>query len=167
VDALRFQRLARQAHGELEGGDPKTAVAHLEEALKLWHGDPLAEFAGEPWAVPAAARLTEAHDLALEDRAGAWLLLGRHARAASELEAMVQDRPLRERRWEQLIVAAYRSGRQADALRAYQRCRTVLGDELGLEPGPGLRRLEKAVLAQDPALDWEPAGPELVPSSVK
>jgi DNA-binding SARP family transcriptional activator/energy-coupling factor transporter ATP-binding protein EcfA2 len=158
VDALRFQRLARQAHSELEAGDPAAAVARLEQALALWRGDPLAEFAGEPWAVPAAARLTEAHDLALEDRAGAWLVLGKHAQATSELEAMVQDRPLRERRWEQLIVAAYRSGRQADALRAYQRCRTVLGDELGLEPGPGLRRLEAAVLAQDPALDWEPAG---------
>ena len=68
-------------------------------------------------------------------------------------------RPLREQRWGQLIVAAYRCGRQADALRAYQRCRTVLADELGLEPGRGLRRLEAAVLAQDPSLDWYPAGP--------
>ena len=159
VDALRFQTLARQAHGDLEAGDPRTAVAHLDEALALWHGDPLAEFAGEPWAVPVAARLTEAHDLALEDRVDAWLTLGQHAQAASELEAMVQARPLRERRWEQLIVVAYRSGRQADALRSYQRCRTILADELGLEPGPGLRRLEAAVLAQDPSLDWRPASP--------
>jgi predicted ATPase len=109
--------------------------------------------------VPAVARLAEVYDLAAEDRVEAWLALGGHAQAAAELEAMVAARPLREQRWGQLIVAAYRCGRQADALRAYQRCRTVLADELGLEPGPGLRRLEAAVLAQDPSLDWYQAGP--------
>jgi DNA-binding SARP family transcriptional activator len=157
VDALRFQMLARRAHNDLAGGQPAAAATRLEDAFALWHGDPLAEFADEPWAVPAMARLTEAHDLATEDRIGAWLALGRHAEAVAELEAMVETRPLRERRWGQLIVAAYRCGRQADALRAYQRCRTVLADELGLEPGPELRRLEAAVLAQDPSLDWRPA----------
>jgi DNA-binding SARP family transcriptional activator len=162
VDALRFQALTRKAHDDLTAGDPVAAAAGLEEALALWHGDPLAEFAGEPWAVPAAARLSEAHDLALEDRIDAWLELGKHAQAAAELEAMVQARPLRERRWEQLIVTAYRSGRQADALRAYQRCRAVLASELGLEPGPGLRRLEAAVLAQDPSLDWRPASAAVI-----
>ena len=157
VDALRFQALARQAHNDLAGRQPAAAAAQLEAAFALWHGDPLAEFADEPWAVPAAARLTEAHDLAAEDRIGAWLALGRHAEAVAELEAMVEARPLRERRWGQLIVAAYRCGQQADALRAYQRCRTILAEELGLEPGPELRRLEAAVLAQDPSLDWQPA----------
>src|SRR6516164_7867692 len=93
----------------------------------------------------------------MEDRIDASLALGGHAQAAAELEAMVQARPLRERRWAQLIVAAYRCGRQADALRAYQRCRTVLSGELGLEPGPELRRMEAAVLAQDSSLDWQPA----------
>ena len=136
---------------------PPPPSTRLEDAFALWHGDPLAEFADEPWAVPAVARLTEAHDLATEDRIGAWLALGRHAEAVAELEAMVEARPLRERRWGQLIVASYRCGRQADALRAYQRCRTVLAEELGLEPGPELRRLEAAVLAQDPSLDWRPA----------
>src|SRR5690348_8467406 len=154
VDAPRFQALARQAHNDLAGGQPAAAAAGLEDALALWRGDPLAEFAGEPWAVPVVARLTEAHDLATEDRIDAWLALGRHARAAAELEAMVEVRPLRERRWGQLIVATYRCGRQADALRAYQRCSTLLDQELGLEPGPELRRLEAAVLAQDTALDW-------------
>jgi len=101
------------------------------------------------------ARLTEAHDLATEDLIDAWLALGRHAQAAAELEAMVEARPLRERRWGQLIVATYRCGRQADALRAYQRCRAVLASELGLEPGPELRRLEAAVLAQNPSLGWQ------------
>jgi DNA-binding SARP family transcriptional activator len=156
IDALRFQALARQAHLDLAGGDPAAAAARAEAALALWQGEPLAEFAGEPWAVPVAARLTEARDIALEDRADAWLELGQHTRAAAELEDMVAARPLRERRWAQLMLASYRSGRQADALRAYQRCRAVLGDELGVEPGPQLRRLETAVLAQDPSLDWRP-----------
>ena len=156
IDALRFQALARQAHNDLAAGQPAAAAARLEDAFVLWQGDPLAEFAGESWAVPAAARLTEAHDLAAEDRIDAWLALGRHAEAAAELEAMVGARPLRERRWGQLIVATYRCGRQADALRAYQRCRTVLAEELGLEPGPELRRLEAAVLAQDASLGWQP-----------
>src|SRR6516165_6979734 len=158
VDALRFQALAKKAHNDLAGGRPAAAAAGLEDALALWRGEPLAEFAGEPWAVPVVARLTEAHDLATEDRIDAWLALGRHAQATAELEAMVEARPLRERRWGQLIVAAYRGGRQADALRAYQRCRAVLAGELGLEPGAELRRLEAAVFAQDSALDWHPAG---------
>jgi DNA-binding CsgD family transcriptional regulator/tetratricopeptide (TPR) repeat protein len=153
VDALQFQALARQAHNHLAAGQPVATATRLEEALTLWQGDPFAEFAGESWAMPAVAQLTEAYDLATEDRIDAWLALGRHAEAAAELEAMVEARPLRERRWGQLIVAAYRCGRQADALRAYQRCRTMLAGELGLEPGPELRRLEAAVLAQDLSLD--------------
>jgi len=156
VDALRFRALARQAHDDLAAGQLAAAAARLEAALALWRGDPLPEFVGEPWAVAAVARLVEAHDLAAEDRIDAWLALGEHAQAAAELEAMVQARPLRERRWAQLITATYRCGRQGDALRAYQQCRAVLAGELGLEPGPGLRRLEAAVLAQDPALDWHP-----------
>jgi DNA-binding SARP family transcriptional activator/DNA-binding CsgD family transcriptional regulator/tetratricopeptide (TPR) repeat protein len=156
VDALRFQALAQRAHKDLTEDRPAAAAAGLADALALWRGDPLAEFAGESWAVPVVARLVEAYDLAVEDRVDAWLALGGHAQAAAELEAMVAARPLRERRWAQLIVAAYRCGRQADALRAYERCRAVLAGELGLEPGPELRRLQTAVLAQDPSLDWEP-----------
>ena len=144
VDALQFQALARQAHNDLAADQPAAAAAHLEDAFALWRGDPLPEFAGEPWAVPVVARLAEAHDLAAEDRISAWLALGRHAEAATELEAMVQACPLRERRWGQLIVATYRCGRQADALSAYQRCRTVLAGELGLEPGPAGRRTARA-----------------------
>jgi DNA-binding SARP family transcriptional activator len=157
VDALRFQALARQARTDLAGSQPTVAATRLEDALALWRGDPLPEFAGEPWALPVVAGLTEARDLAAEDRIDAWLALGGHAQAAAELEAMVAACPLRERRWAQLVVAAYRCGRQGDALRAYQRCRAVLAAELGLEPGPELRRLETAVLAQDPSLDWQPA----------
>ena len=158
VDAMRFQALARQARLDLAAGDPEGADAHIEAALELWRGEPLVEFAGESWAVATAARLIEAYDLVLEDRIDAWLELGRHPQAAAELEGLVAARPLRERRWGQLMVASYRSGRQADALRAYQRCRAVLADELGLEPGPELRRLEAAILAQEPSLDWRPSG---------
>src|SRR6516162_2682442 len=156
VDALRFQALARKAQDDLAAGRAAAAAARLEDAFALWRGDPLAEFAGEPWAGPAVARFTEAYDLAAEDRIDAWLALGRHADAVAELEAMVGARPWRERRWGQLIVASYRCGQQADALRAYQRCRTMLAGELGLEPGPELRRLEAAVLAQDASLGWQP-----------
>jgi DNA-binding SARP family transcriptional activator len=163
VDALRFQALARQAQDDLGASQPAAAAAHLEEALAVWGGDPLAEFAGEPWAIPAVARLTEAHDLALEDQVDAWLALGAHDRAAAELEAMVEASPLRERRWGQLIVATYRCGRQADALRAYQRCRSVLAADLGLEPGPALRQLEAAVLAQDISLEWRPVAATIAP----
>jgi DNA-binding SARP family transcriptional activator len=123
VDALRFQALARKAHDDLEVGRAAPAAAGLADALALWRGDPLAEFAAEPWAVAAATRLVEAYDLAAEDRGEAWLALDGHAQAAAELEALVAARPLRERRWAQLMVAAYRCGRRADALGAYQRCR--------------------------------------------
>jgi DNA-binding SARP family transcriptional activator len=159
VDVLRFRALVRQANADLAAGQAEAAAQRLDEALSAWRGDPLQEFASQPWALPVAASLEEAHDLAAEDRIDAWLSLGRHTTAVAELEAMVARRPLRERRWQQLIVAAYRCGSQADALRAYQRCRAVLDTELGLEPGPELRRLESAVLAQDPLLDWRPPTP--------
>ena len=155
VDAPRFAALARRAHDELDR-QPQRAADTLDAALALWRGEPFAEFSTEAWALPLVARLTEAHDLAEEDRIDAWLALGRHAQAAAELEPLVEARPLRERRWGQLMLASYRCGRQGDALRAYQRCRTVLADELGVEPGAALRRLEAAVLAQDPSVDWRP-----------
>ena len=157
VDASRFLGLVAEAHELLVRGVAEHAAEQLDIALGLWRGDPLAEFAREPWAVAFVSRLEEAHDGVLEDRVEAWLALGRHDRAIAELEEMVRVRPLRERRWGQLIVATYRCGRQGDALRAYQRCRTVLADDLGIDPGPELRRLEQAVLAQDPALEWRVA----------
>jgi DNA-binding SARP family transcriptional activator len=153
VDGLRLLQTVAEGRDLLDAGMAEEAAERLDDALRLWRGQPLAEFGSEPWAVATAARLADARDSAREDRIDAWLALGRHTRAASELEEMVQERPLRERRWAQLILATYRSARQADALRAYQRCRVVLGNELGIEPGPELRRLEAAVLAQDPSLD--------------
>jgi DNA-binding SARP family transcriptional activator len=153
VDGLRFLEIVAAGRELLDAGMAQEAAERLDDALRLWRGQPLAEFESEPWAVATAARLADTRDSALEDRIDAWLALGRHTRAASQLEEMVQERPLRERRWAQLVLATYRSGQQADALRAYQRCRVVLADELGIEPGPELRRLEAAVLAQDRSLD--------------
>jgi DNA-binding SARP family transcriptional activator len=166
LDGLAFLKMVAEGRDLLDAGMAEDAAARLEDALRLWRGQPLTGFESEPWAVAPAARLTDARDTALEDRMDAWLVLNRHTRAASELEEMVQERPLRERRWAQLILATYRSGRQADALRAYQRCRVVLGDELGIEPGPELRRLEAAVLAQDPSLDLATVevGPQPAPT---
>src|SRR6185436_19692330 len=104
-------------------------------------------------AVAEATRLSELQRAASEEMADAELACGRHAEAVAELEAMVAAEPLRERRWAMLMLALYRSSRQADALRTYQRARTLLGDELGIEPGPELRALEVAIATQDPSLD--------------
>ena len=109
-------------------------------------------------------RLEESRFTAIEDRVDADLLLGRHAELIGELEALVQEHPLRERFWAQLMTALYRSGRQADALRAYQRARTVLAEQLGIDPGPELKQVEEAVLAQDSALA-SPAQPAPVVAS--
>jgi DNA-binding SARP family transcriptional activator len=154
VDGTRFLGLAARGRELLDAGRAHEAANNLDLALAQWRGPALVEFHTEGWAVATAARLTEARETALEDRVDAWLAQGRHAQAVSDIEALVRASPLRERRWAQLILATYRSGRQADALRAYQRGRTVLADELGIEPGPELRRLESAVLAQDPRLEF-------------
>ena len=98
-------------------------------------------------------RWIEGHAALVEDRADALLATGRAAEIIGELEAAVAEAPLRERRWGQLMLALYRAGRQGDALGAYQRARTLLADELGVDPGPELRRLETAIVAQDAALD--------------
>ena len=156
VDAYRFLSLSRAGRELLAEGYADEAVVRLDRGLGEWRGEPFVEFASERWAVPMVARLTEAYDATTEDRIDAWLTLGRHSQAVPELEEMVKAKPFRERRWGQLILANYRSGSQAEALRAFQRCRTVLGEELGIETGPELRRLESAVVAQDPSLDWRP-----------
>jgi hypothetical protein len=153
VDVLDFERLARSGRCASEEGDAELADRVLTNACDLWLGEPLAEFAAEAWAAPIVARLVEAHETAVEDRIDAWLTLGRHVAAATELERLVDESPLRKRRWAQLMLALYRSHRQADSLRAFQRCRSLLGEELGIDPGPELRALEQAVLAQDPGLN--------------
>jgi DNA-binding SARP family transcriptional activator len=128
------------------------ALARLDEALGLWHGRALGDLADEPWAQPAAVRLEELRLAAMEARFALHLDAGRHAVVVGDLEAAATAHPLRERFAAQLVLALYRSGRQADALRAYERTRAHLADELGLDPGPELARLATQVLEQDPAL---------------
>src|SRR6266705_1157504 len=159
VDALRFERLRRDGHEALAAGRHVQAAATLREALELWRGQALAEFATEPFAAANATRLEELRLGALEDRIEAELALGAHARLVGELEALATEQPLRERLHALLMRALYAAGRQADALAAYQRVRRALAERAGLDPGPELRRVEKAVLAQDPALTAAPAAP--------
>lgn len=152
VDAHRFVALAQEGRARLDA-DPASAAELLDAALALWRGMPLPDLADSDLGRAEATRLVEAREIALEDRVDAALALGHHEDAVVALEPAVADQPLRERRWGQLVIALYRSGRQGEALRAYQRAREVLRDELGIEPGPALRRLEAAVLAHDPSLD--------------
>jgi DNA-binding SARP family transcriptional activator/ABC-type glycerol-3-phosphate transport system substrate-binding protein len=152
IDAVRFERLAAEGRALLPS-DPDTARARLGEALALWHGEPYAGVADESFAQPEIRRLDELHLRAREDRLEADLALGRHADVIDELQALVAQEPLRERLRGQLMVALYRAGRQAEALRIYGEGRRVLGDELGIDPGPELQQLEGWILRQDPRLD--------------
>ena len=155
VDVGRFAELAAAGRAALAAGDPTAGSTLLAEALALWRGEALAEFAYEDFARAEIVRLTEERASVLEDRMEADLACARHAELVAELEEAVAAEPLRERRRSQLMIALYRSGRQADALRQFQEARRVLGDELGLEPGPELSRLEASMLAHDPALELD------------
>ncbi len=148
VDAWRFER-AVSAAASLP---PPDAARALDEALRWWRGPPYAEYAGQPWVEAETVRLTELRGVARERLLAARMQLG-DAAVVGELEALVVDDPLREERWRLLVLALYRSQRQADALAALRRARAVLAEELGVDPGPGLRALEAEVLAQSPALD--------------
>lgn len=156
LDASRFQTDAAAGRALLAEGRPAEARRRLEEALSLWRGPALADFAFETFARAEAARLEELRLVAVEDRLQALIDLGSHAQAVPEAEALAAASPLRERLWELLMLALYRSGRQADALRAYQSVRRILGEELGIEPSPSLRALEADVLAQSPSIEWYP-----------
>jgi ABC-type transport system substrate-binding protein/DNA-binding SARP family transcriptional activator len=158
LDARRFERLVEQGRGALARNAPDQAAASLRAALELWRGRALADLADGAGPRIEAARLEELRLSAIEDRIDADLALGRHADVVSELEALVAVHPLRERLHGQLMIALYRSGRQAEALQAYQAARRMLVEELGLEPGPALQRLERAILQQDVSL--EPPGPK-------
>ena len=144
-----FRRCVAQA----ADADPATAAARLREALALWRGPALADLAYEPFAQAHAAQLEELRFSALEQRIDADLAVGEHAQLVGELEALAAQHPLRERLRGQLMLALYRSGRQADALAAYQAARTTLVEELGIEPGRALRDLHQAILGQDEELD--------------
>ncbi|HMK93706.1 MAG TPA: AfsR/SARP family transcriptional regulator, partial [Thermoleophilia bacterium] len=160
LDLDRFQRLAAEANG----AEPEEAADTLREALALWRGPPLADLAYHSFAQAPIRRLEELRLAVLERRLDADLALGRHADVIGELEALVAQEPLHERFRAQLMLALYRSGRQADALEAYRAARDTLVDELGIEPGPALRALEQMILRQDQALDLEP--PEAAQRSV-
>jgi DNA-binding SARP family transcriptional activator len=153
VDVLRFERAIAGARlARSEGAAPDAVSRAFRDALDLWVGPALADINGEPFVVGERRRLEELRLVATEDYFAAELAGARHADAVGELERMVDRYPLRERLWELLITALYRSGRQADALAAYQRLRRILLDELGIEPSAPLRQLEHEVLVQDAGL---------------
>jgi class 3 adenylate cyclase/DNA-binding SARP family transcriptional activator len=159
LDLARFQRLVEEARR-----NPSGAAALLGEALDLWRGPALAEFAHEPFARGERIRLEELRLQAIEERVDADLALGRHARLVSELEALVAAHPFRERLRRLLMVALYRSRRQAEALEAYREGRRILVEELGIEPGRELQELEQAILRHDPSLDLAAESPQAAPA---
>jgi DNA-binding SARP family transcriptional activator len=154
LDLLRFERLVHEA----EHAAPEAGARLLREALDLWRGPPLAEVAHQSFAQAEIVRLEELRLRALELRLEAELALGRHRELVGELEALVRQNPLREQLRAALMRALYGAGRQAEALEVYRQTRTMLVDELGIEPSPALQELERAILRQDPAL----VGPEAV-----
>jgi YVTN family beta-propeller protein len=159
LDLKRFEELVELGRHSLADGDAAEAAGILREALALWRGAPLADFTYETFAQGEIARLEELRLGALEGRIEADLRLGRHAELVPQLEGLVGQHPLRERLREQLMLALYRSGRQAEALAAYQEGRRALVGELGLEPGRALQELERAILAEDSALESRPNVP--------
>jgi DNA-binding SARP family transcriptional activator len=156
VDLVRFERLVRAARG----APADERAAKLREALALWRGPPLLDLAYEPFAQSEIRRLEELRLSALEERIEADLELERHAELVGELEGLVSAHPLRERLRGQLMLALYRSGRQAEALKAYHDARRALVDELGIEPSPALQQLHGSILRQESTL--APAAPRSV-----
>ena len=155
LDLYRFERLVEEGKGLLARGLAADGSERLRDALSLWRGAALADFAYESFAQAAIARLEEIRLVAVELRIDTDLAIGRHDELVGELEALVAEHPFRERLWGYLMTALYRSGRQAEAMAAYQNARRVLVDGLGIDPGPALQELEREILRQDPALDVE------------
>ena len=153
LDLERVESLVRQAERE----EPTNAAETLRRALAEFRGQPLQDVAYEPWATSAVQRLEDLRVAAAEQLIETELVLGRHARLVPEVESLVREHPLRERLRSQLMLALYRSGRQADALDVYREGRALLDEQLGLEPGPELRQLEQRILRHDESL----AGPPL------
>ena len=149
IDAGRFEALLKHAKASI-GTDPSAAAAELEEGLALWRGEALADLGDEPSLRGEIARLDELRLAAVEHRISAQLATGRHSTVVSELEALTARYPLRERLWANLMLALYRSGRQAEALSTYERARQVLASELGSDPSTELQRLHEQILNHDP-----------------
>jgi DNA-binding SARP family transcriptional activator len=160
LDLHRFERLVEEGASALALGEPNRAAELLRSALSLWRGPALVDFAYEAFAQPAAIRLEELRLAALESRIDADLALGRHLELVGELQGLIVEHPVRERLRGQLMLALYRSGRQVEALEQYRDGRQAFVGELGIEPGPALQELERAILQQDPEL----GGPEPAPS---
>lgn len=153
LDIRRFERLLEEGRRANAAGNPEDAVEVLDRALGLWHGNALADVAYENFARAESDRLEELRLVATEERIDGELTLGRHDALVPELESLVAKHPLRERLRGQLMLALYRSGRQAEALRVYSDTRRRLVEELGIEPGVALKELEQAILRHDPSLD--------------
>jgi DNA-binding SARP family transcriptional activator len=153
LDAERFKRLSGEGRQALAKGDSETAAAKLSEALGLWRGAPLADLTYASFAQAEISRLEEMRLAALEDRIEAEIECGRHTGVIGDLERLISAEPLRERPRRQLMLALYRSGRQAEALEVYREAHRSLVDELGIEPGRELKELQAAILRQDPDLD--------------
>jgi len=151
VDALQFERLLEHSRAR--------------EALALWHGEALADIADEPFAAAEIRRLSELRMRAAETAIDADLAAGRHGGVIGELEALIDEHPLRERLHAQRMLALYRDGRQAEALNAYRFARALLVEEIGVEPGAELQRLHRAILAQDPALELASPPPQAPPAA--
>jgi DNA-binding SARP family transcriptional activator/pimeloyl-ACP methyl ester carboxylesterase len=155
LDAARFERLAAAGRAALAAGDAAGAARLLDDALALWRGPALADLDDSVFAGAAQTRLADARLAAVESRVDALLACGRHQETIAELAELTAAHPLRERFWAQRVLALYRCGRQADALAAYRELRAILVEQLGIEPGPELRRLEGAILRQDSQLDYQ------------
>lgn len=162
VDVTRFLALHEAARGRRED-DAAAEESTLLEALALWRGPALADVRASPFSANEATRLDELRLLAEEDLYDAQLRLGRHQQLVATLDRRVEENPMRERLWGQLMTALYRSDRQGDALATYARARERLADELGIDPGAALQQLELAVLRQDPTLAAPPRQPASTP----
>jgi predicted ATPase/DNA-binding SARP family transcriptional activator/Tfp pilus assembly protein PilF len=163
LDAELFEQEVAGAQQARAAGEARAAAELFGRSLHRWHGAALADARGALWATGEAARLDEMRAGATEGWLGARLELGDHHGVVAEATRAVAEFPLREGFWAALMLGLYRSGRQSEALRAFGRLRTVLGEELGIEPSPVLRELEEAVLLQKPTLDWHPPEATLPP----
>ncbi|MDQ1696821.1 MAG: hypothetical protein QOJ03_2174, partial [Frankiaceae bacterium] len=158
-DVDEFELHCRAGEAALDAGDPAAASQSFNAALRLWRGRPFGEHADAPFARAEVARLEELHLSVTEGRIEAELALGHHAAVVGDLEGLARTHPLRERLRGQLMVALYRSGRQAEALDVYKETRLQLVEELGIEPNPELQRLVQAILLQDSSLTLAPSRP--------
>ena len=154
LDAWRCEELVTGGRATLASGNAAAAAEQLRTALGLWRGPAYGELADESYLQSNTARLEELRLVAIEDHVQADLALGHHADLCGELRLLVAEHPYRERLWGQWMLALYRADRQADAFRAFQRIRRLLGDELGIEPAGALCNLERAILLHEPELDW-------------